>query len=276
MSRIYPSKILLIGEYSVLHHGDALCIPNPLYYASWKKAKLPDERLLKLAEYISRQEELVEIIALDKLFQALTDGWYLDSNLPPGSGVGSSGTVCAAILERFQTLTLKDIVRIKKLLALMESFYHGQSSGIDPLVSYLNAPIVVHQDQIIKLDREILLKTKSFTIELVDSGIPRNSKSQIQHFQKQMESEVNRSFFENELMPFNTLAIDAICKGDDAETILAWKKISRQSLAFFTPMIPESVQKIWKSELQNETSYFKLCGAGGGGFFLRLIPNLRA
>jgi mevalonate kinase len=34
------------------------------------------------------------------------------------------------------------------------------------------------------------------------------------------------------------------------------------------PFIPSKVKKIWQEGLDTKSFYMKLCGAGGGGFFL--------
>ena len=33
-------------------------------------------------------------------------------------------------------------------------------------------------------------------------------------------------------------------------------------------MIPEKLKNKWKEGIKNESYYMKLCGSGGGGFFL--------
>ena len=37
-----------------------------------------------------------------------------------------------------------------KELSLIESFFHGKSSGLDPLTSYLNSPILVNANKSLK------------------------------------------------------------------------------------------------------------------------------
>ena len=59
----------------------------------------------------------------------------IDSNIPIGYGLGSSGAVTACIYERYAVKTTKQETT-RTRLAQMESFFHGKSSGIDPWVSY--------------------------------------------------------------------------------------------------------------------------------------------
>jgi len=76
---------------------------------------------------------------------------YFDSSIPQGYGVGSSGALVAAIydtyaidkIEATETLTRDKLLRLKEIFSLMESFFHGKSSGLDPLNSYLSIPILM-------------------------------------------------------------------------------------------------------------------------------------
>jgi mevalonate kinase len=44
--------------------------------------------------------------------------------------------------------------------------------------------------------------------------------------------------------------------------------ISVLEYRYFIPMIPHTIKSIWESTLDRPDISLKLCGAGGGGFFL--------
>jgi len=48
----------------------------------------------------------------------------------------------------------------------------------------------------------------------------------------------------------------------------SFKEISQIQLESFRDMIPASVISVWEKGLYNDDYYFKLSGAGGGGYYL--------
>lgn len=79
-------------------------------------------------------------------------GMYFDSSIPQGYGVGSSGALVAAIYDKYandkitvlENLTREKLLQLKTIFGQMESFFHGKSSGLDPLNSYLSIPILIN------------------------------------------------------------------------------------------------------------------------------------
>ena len=43
-----------------------------------------------------------------------------------------------------ENLTREKLLSLKQIFSQMESFFHGKSSGLDPLNSYLSIPILIH------------------------------------------------------------------------------------------------------------------------------------
>ena len=77
---------------------------------------------------------------------------YFESSIPQGYGVGSSGALVAAFYDRYaldkisshDALNPQNLPQIKCIFAAMESYFHDQSSGLDPLNSYLSLPLLIH------------------------------------------------------------------------------------------------------------------------------------
>src|SRR5690606_20286926 len=75
-----------------------------------------------------------------------------DSSIPQGYGVGSSGALVASIYDQYahnkitvlENLTREKLLILKTIFSEMESFFHGKSSGLDPLNSYLSIPILIN------------------------------------------------------------------------------------------------------------------------------------
>ena len=89
---------------------------------------------------------------LDDLKRDIDQNLHFDSSIPQGYGVGSSGALVAAIYDHYaddkitvlENLTREKLLRLKSIFSKMESFFHGKSSGLDPLNSYLSLPILIN------------------------------------------------------------------------------------------------------------------------------------
>jgi mevalonate kinase len=44
--------------------------------------------------------------------------------------------------------------------------------------------------------------------------------------------------------------------------------LSKLQYVYFEKMIPQNLKEIWLTGLESKEYYMKLCGAGGGGFYL--------
>ena len=143
---MYPAKIILFGEHTVLQGGRALAVPYPTFGVRWEQGDEPDKRLLALLEYLQEHFDSDDF-NFPELSRALQNGWQLIGNVPGGYGLGSSGTVCAAIYDRFGRGKMP-LSEVKAFLARMEGFYHGQSSGTDPLISLLKEPLLLERKAI--------------------------------------------------------------------------------------------------------------------------------
>ena len=84
-----------------------------------------------------------QYLNISKLIKDFDSGWTLRGNIPTGYGIGSSGAVCAAILDKYQYESA-DIETSHNQLIQMESYFHGKSSGLDPLVSFYDKPVLIN------------------------------------------------------------------------------------------------------------------------------------
>ena len=156
---LFYSKILLFGEYGIIKDSKGLSIPYNFYNGALKVDDNPSEEALKSNESLKRfvvyleqlQSEQPELVTfnLELLIADVERGMYFDSSIPQGYGVGSSGALVAAIYDKYahhkitvlENLTREKLLQLKNIFSQMESFFHGKSSGLDPLNSYLSIPI---------------------------------------------------------------------------------------------------------------------------------------
>ena len=86
----------------------------------------------------------------------LKAGWTLETNIPLGYGLGSSGALCAAIIDKYSRERSWTQEKLRSQLQQMESLFHRTSSGIDPLISFLQKPLIMDGDRISELDSSYL------------------------------------------------------------------------------------------------------------------------
>jgi mevalonate kinase len=274
LKKTYPSKILLLGEYSVLDGYPALAVPNSHISAWWDYSNESEEYRSKLLEYGKYLFELFikwpELtFDYEKFKMELKNGLKLQSEIPEGYGAGSSGAFVAAVFDRFvaygEEITTE---QLQKIFSSMESHFHGVSSGLDPLVSYLaKSCLVRHGTSTIV---EELCMPSHGRMYLFDSKIKRNTWSLVNLYKVKCRESKEFSEATQSLGKLNEAAIDKLLR-DDETFIHAIQEISHIQLDFFGDFIPESIQNKWRQGLISGDFTMKLCGAGGGGYFLVIV-----
>ncbi|MAT54714.1 MAG: hypothetical protein CMN32_09550 [Saprospirales bacterium] len=272
----YPAKVLLFGEHTVNLGTSALAMPLPAYSSRWQQAFLPKEETLKKQQQLPRLVDWLETqsailpFSLDTgaFRKALSDGWVLDSNIPAGYGLGSSGSVVAAIVDRWGSRLPKDLNTLRKGLAAMEVFFHGKSSGTDPLVSFLQQPVRISEKGI---ETVSLPQLNDSGIFLLDTGIRRTATPLIRKFLKAWAEPAFQNLCKEFLLPSVNAAIEKMLAGDWQGLFEDFEQISRFQLRHTPWLIPDEFQPLWKSLLEGQCAALKICGAGGGGFMLGMV-----
>ena len=269
----FNSKILLFGEYGIMHDSNALSIPYKKFNGSLSKSnhlsedqKISNRNIESLYEYIIQEDYLNDIINSDNLKEEIDSGLYFDSNIPIGSGLGSSGALVSSIISRYSKVDLKSFSNseIKKIMSLVESKFHGNSSGFDPAVSYFNKPML-YSNQKIKLIERIAFK--DFKVYIIDSQIDSSTKKMIKVFEDKISNSEFRLFFNSKFINNTNQCIDHLINTSKLFRDSV-KELSNDTLHNFQEMIPEKLKHKWKEGIKNDSYYMKLCGSGGGGFFL--------
>ncbi len=212
--------------------------------------------------------EFSKYINLSHFKSELENGLYFESNIPHGYGIGSSGALCAAIIDHFKTLELDDSnhIQLQSVLAQIENYFHGTSSGLDPMVSYLQKSIVVNGPGSISILNDDGV-SKNLNIYLIDSGKSRKTEPLVDRFIELITDMTFKLRIENEFSNIVNQCIDLWINNDE-NVFGAIKSLSHLQFKYFTDFIPDNVKSIWEESLANENIAIKLCGAGGGGYFL--------
>jgi mevalonate kinase len=285
---IFPSKLLLLGEYTIIQNSSALAIPYSNYRSHWSdvvfanpsQENVIDENFSKASlEQIFEDLKKLKLpkLHLSKMKKDLDNGLWVCSNSPIGYGLGSSGAVCAAIYDRYAVRKATDLEKLKKDLARLEHSFHGKSSGIDPLISYSNYPLWIHSNK--KIESIKFSQTKENNkgaIFIVDTQRPRISTPLINYFVDRCKDTEFLSDFVGPVSAAVERAIPALIKQDYTTLLEAVALISELQFMYLPPMIPEEMQQLWMQGIESHDFYLKLCGAGGGGFLLGFTEDWEA
>lgn len=290
---LFYSKILLFGEYGIIKDSKGLSIPYNFYNGALKvddnlsEDALKSNRSLKrFADYLRNlQEEKPCLLQFDleDLYQDIEKGMYFDSSIPQGYGVGSSGALVAAIYDEYavnkitvlENLTREKLLKLKKIFGAMESFFHGKSSGLDPLNSYLSIPILINsKDNIEPAGIPSQTRNGKGAVFLLDSGSVGETAPMVNIFMENMKQEPFRKMLKDQFVKHTDACVDDFLKGDVKSLFGNIKKLSHVVLDNFKPMIPAQFHKLWQKGIETNEYYLKLCGSGGGGYILGFTEDI--
>lgn len=281
---LFYSKILLFGEYGIIKDSKGLSIPYNFYNGALKTDNNPSEVALKSNESLKRFVAYLETINpklvvfdIEALKNDVDGGMYFDSTIPQGYGVGSSGALVAAIYYNYaqnkitvlENLTREKLLTLKSVFSEMESFFHGKSSGLDPLNSYLSIPILINsQDNIEATGIPSQKLDGKGAVFLLDSGIIGETAPMVSIFMENMKQEGFRNMLKDQFIKHTDACVDDFLKGDIKSLFKNTKQLSKVVLNNFKPMIPIQFHELWKKGIETNDYYLKLCGSGGGGYIL--------
>ncbi len=290
---LFYSKILLFGEYGIIKDSKGLSIPYNFYKGALKVSENPspeairsNESLKRFAVYLAQlQEEQPELVMfnLGLLNQDIERGMYFDSSIPQGYGVGSSGALVAAVYDKYahnkitvlENLTREKLLQLKAVFSQMESFFHGKSSGLDPLNSYLSLPILINsKDNIEPTGIPSQTTDGKGAVFLLDSGIVGETAPMVNIFMENLKDQGFRTMLKNQFVKYTDACVENFLQGDVKSLFSNTKKLSKVVLNNFKPMIPEQFHQIWQKGIETNDYYLKLCGSGGGGYILGFTQDL--
>ena len=275
----YYSKVILFGEYSMIFDATALMIPLKRFSAQWqfplsynRAASQPSNQSLKrFCQYLSENEELSNLFYLQTLRKDLEDGLFLASNVPSGYGLGSSGTLVAAVYDRYALQKNDDCMQLKTLFGKMESHFHGSSSGIDPLQCYLGQSFKITPEGVQLLSDDFL--KKDIHICLIDTKIKSNTRPLVNHFKAQRDNPEFLNRFQSKYVPCVTSCIDSMIEGDKELFFNSLKQLTRGQLEFLRPMVTDNTLDLFTTDYDFNFG-IKISGSGGGGYVLGFTDNV--
>jgi len=250
----------------VLNGSQALAVPLNAWSGYWSDSHAnvhgsPVDffNWLKNNSIISEEDQLLMIDDFNK-------GWTFESTIPVGHGVGSSGAYVAAVYDRYLAKK-QEQTNASKIMAAMESFFHGSSSGMDPLVCCESKAVLKDDSGKFHLITDPGWPA-DYKVYLWDSGIERTTAPLVNLFKNKIADHKFRIALERNLIPMVDHAIHFYLSGTAAMLEECISVISQFQRHHFTEMIPPTVREVWDGVMNKNSVYMKLCGAGGGGFFM--------
>jgi len=287
---LFYSKILLFGEYGIIKDSKGLSIPYNFYNGALKMdnnnsqdAKKSNNYLKEFVEYLANINPELVVFEIEKLKADVAAGMYFDSSIPQGYGVGSSGALVAAVYDKYaqdkitvlENLTREKLLKLKAVFSEMESFFHGKSSGLDPLNSYLSLPILINSKDNIEATGIPTQKTEGKgAVFLLDSGIVGETAPMVSIFMENMKQEGFRKMLKDQFIKHTDACVEDFLKGDIKSLFNNTKQLSKVVLNHFKPMIPKQFHELWKNGIETNAYYLKLCGSGGGGYILGFTEDI--
>ena len=284
---LFYSKILLFGEYGIIEDSKGLSIPYNFYKGALKipnktnSISIDSNDILKgFLKYLKSSKIRID---LDKFSSDIDRGLYFDSSIPERYGIGSSGALVAAIYDKYafekitvlENLTRDKLLKLKNIFSIMESYFHGKSSGLDPLYSYLSIPILINSKKDIKVTGIPSQKSMgNGAVFLMDSGRASSTAPMVNIFMEKMKKDGFRKIINEKFIKHTNLCVDNFLNGDLSALFNNTKRLSKIVLDNFKPMIPNEFHGLWKKGIENDSYFLKLCGSGGGGYILGFTENL--
>ena len=281
---LFYSKILLFGEYGIIKNSKGLSIPYNFFKGGLKignfendTEKESNKNLIDFKNYLKTIDSAIVEFDFVKLEKDLKNGMFFDSSIPQGYGVGSSGALVAALYDRYalnkitvlENLTKPKILTLKNLFSKMESFFHGKSSGLDPLNSYLSLPILIHsKNEIETTGIPSQTSNGKGAVFLLDSGTSSETAPMVDLFFKSMKNKNYNKIIKENFIKTTDDCVEDFLNGDFNSLFKNMKILSKFVLENFKPMIPKDFHQLWKKGIESDDYFLKLCGSGGGGYIL--------
>lgn len=292
----YYAKVLLFGEYSVIYNSMALTMPYTHFtgelsfigedkYTDCEFALTSNKSLKEFAFYIEdlvKEGKLKCDFNLDEFRRELKKGLYFESSIPQGYGMGSSGALVAALYARYvndpipsmRNIRQEEIRSLKTVFSQLESFFHGTSSGIDPLNCYISYPLLFKNSEEIEIVGIPRNKhERNGAIFAINTGRAGKTGPLVSYFVERCQDPRFYQKVTDEFIPKNNACIRHLISGNTSGFFKELKALSGFQLENLDPMIPSDYRSLWENGLRGEDYYLKLCGSGGGGFILGFTEN---
>ena len=180
-----PGKAILLGEHAAVYGRPALAVPVQAVQAHAEVSSLESDRVhveapdIGTDTYLDQMPDkrpLAKAIRLAMLEVDITGGIQvrITSDIPRGSGLGSSAAVAVAIIRAMCAHAGHEIAadRVAQIAFEVEQLHHGNPSGIDNTVIAFEFPVLFTKGE----EPRPLGVTGRFQFVIADTGEPSPTK----------------------------------------------------------------------------------------------------
>jgi mevalonate kinase len=288
-NREFFGKLLLFGEHSVIEGSGALVIPYPdvsggLVFpkqVAGGEGSASNRTLNRFSSWLKENDSAATSkLDITRFIGDIENGLYFRSTIPEGYGLGSSGALCAAVYNEYGEAGIKpvkepdpgELLSVKKTLASMESWFHGTSSGIDPLCIYYSKPLIIGGKEDIKIWDVENTQGQGLHIFLIDTGLKGNTGELVTAFRNKLRGQSLKESFSAQYIPLVNEVVEQFAGGRPEYDSLV--QLSLFQWRIFQEMIPDRFREVWQYGLDWEYYTLKLLGSGGGGYLLGFTQDM--
>lgn len=276
-------KAIIVGEHAVVYGSRAVAMPLETMHLHFALSPQPTfegkavQIQLKLAAHdLSPRIQGVVLDAMQLLgIPPFSLQGRSSSSLPIGAGLGSSATLCVAVLKALAassgiTLSKAQLARFANEL---EKRFHGNPSGLDTAVVAYEQCVLFKRGQAIQEIEVQAPQRGRWEFALIDSHVRASTLAMIR---------IAEPFFkgasgERHLASFDQLSCnvsEALTKGDTVAVGTAMNNCDELLVA--AGVVPDALQEMISFSRSLGVLGAKTTGAGGGGMILALLDPERA
>ena len=274
------SKLILIGEHSVVYGQPAIALPFPLIGVESVVEYSPGDIYLKSDLYEgvidNAPKLLLGIVSTIKHTLKELKLPYKDllievkSTIPPGKGLGSSAAVATAVVKSLfayseQTYTNEQVLEFANIA---ETHAHGSPSGIDSLTVNSDKPVWYQREESVKY-----IETKGdFHFIVADSGSEADTKTAVgtvKELMKATPQKIERTM--NHLGEITYQVRESL--ESSSKQMLGYLLNEAQKELVTLGVSNSRLNAIINLALEEGALGAKLTGAGNGGCIIALAKN---
>lgn len=275
------SKLILVGEHSVVYGKPAIALPFPLLdvkaYVTENKGSIQLDCKYYKGPLVHIPHKMRGISAciyetLQRLGKPNEDFTIkLESHIPVGRGLGSSAAIAIAIVKSLFRYFKQDLTRTEllELVHIAETVAHGNPSGIDMEAASSDCPIWFQREkQVIPLQINA-----AFYLVVADTGRIGNTRSAVEGIRALYDSNyLNTKRSLDLLEDYTYKTRDALLAGDikSIGPLMRLSQIELKKLGVSDDGIDQLIAAADKAEALGA----KLTGGGRGGCVIALAKNM--
>lgn len=274
------SKLILIGEHSVVYGQPAIALPFPLIGVECSVEYQPGNIYLKSDLYEGPIDEAPQLLlgivstikhTLNELKLPYKNLLIeVKSTIPPGKGLGSSAAVATALVKSlFAYAQIKCTeAQILQFANISEKYAHGSPSGIDSLTVNSEKPVWYQRETPIDY-----IETKGeFHFVVADSGRGADTKTAVGTVRELMKSapkKIEKTM--NHLGDITHQVRESL--ENSSKQMLGYLLNEAQKELVTLGVSDFGLNKLIKLALDEGALGAKLTGAGNGGCIIALAKN---